>query len=115
MNDLLRKMPLSENLFLSSKTALLSSIENDRISPRNYAGMSMAYTRQGIEYDFRKSVYRSLHKLNLKDIVQFHQNKIANTTYALAVVGSSKRIDKTMLSKFGAVESVSVQKLLGFR
>jgi hypothetical protein len=102
-------------LFQTSKAAILSSIENDRISPRNYTGMSIAYARQGIDYDFRKSIYRSLHKLNLKDIEQFHQNKIANTTYALAVVGSSKLINKAMLSKFGAVESVSVQKLLGFR
>lgn len=115
MNDLLRIMPLSENLLLSSKAALLSSIENDRISPRNYAAMSMANARQGIEFDIRKSIYRSLQKLNLNDIEQFHKNKISNTTYALTVVGSFKVIDKAMLSKFGEVEAVSVQKLLGFR
>jgi len=114
MNSLLKKMPQSDNLFQTSKAALLSSIENDRVSPRNYTGIRLAYARQGIDYDFRKSTYRSLQRLSLKDIEQFHQKKIANTIYALTVVGSSKLIDKTTLSKYGEVESVNVQKLFGF-
>lgn len=114
MNRLLKKMPLSENLFQTSKAALLSTIENERISPRNYAGMSLAYVRQGITHDFRKSIYQSLQGLSLKDIEQFHQKKTANTLYALTIVGSSKLIDKTILAKYGEVESVNVQKLFGF-
>lgn len=115
MNSLLRKMPLSENLFQSSKAALLSSIENERISPRKFTELYLGYVRQGITNDFRSSLYRSLKKLNLKDIEQFHQNKMAKSTYVLTVVGSSKFISKSILSKYGEVESISVQKLLGFR
>jgi hypothetical protein len=108
-------MPLSDNLFRTSKSALLSSIESERLAPRNYTNTSLAYKRQGIDYDFRSSVYKNLQKLELKDIAQFHKIKTAQTTYALTVVGSKKYISKSSLSNYGKVEMVSVKSLLGFK
>jgi predicted Zn-dependent peptidase len=115
MNRLLSKMPLSESLFRSSKQALLSAIENERISPKNFTTSKLAYKRQGIDYDFRQSIYRSLQNLQLKDIDEFHQAKTAKSKYVLTVVGSKKRVDKKRLSKYGEVEEVKVDNLLGFR
>jgi predicted Zn-dependent peptidase len=115
MNRLLKEMPLSDNLFRTSKSALLSSIESERLAPRNYTNTSLAYKRQGIDYDFRSSVYKNLQKLELKDIAQFHKMKTGQTTYALTVVGSKKYISKSSLSNYGKVEMVSVKSLLGFK
>lgn len=115
MNRLLSEMPMSDNLFRTSKSATLSSIENDRLSPRNFTNTQLAFKRQGIEYDFRSSIYRNLKKLELKDIVLFHKTKSANTIYTLTVVGSSKNINKKDLTKYGDVEAVSIKNLLGFR
>jgi predicted Zn-dependent peptidase len=115
MNRLLTEMPLSDNLFRTSKSALLSSIESERLSPRNYTNTSLAYKRQGIDYDFRSSIYKNLKKLELKDIAQFHKMKTGQTTYALTVVGSKKYISKSSLSNYGKVEMVSVKSLLGFK
>jgi predicted Zn-dependent peptidase len=115
MNRLLGKMPLSDNLFSTSKSALLSTIESERLLPSKYVSSYLAYKRQGIDYDFRSSVYKSLQKLNIKDIEGFHSQKTANTNYALTIVGSEKRINKRALAKYGVVEELKVNKLLGFR
>jgi predicted Zn-dependent peptidase len=115
MNRLLGKMPLSDNLFSTSKSALLSTIESERLLPSKYVSSYLAYKRQGIDYDFRSSVYKSLQKLNIKDIEGFHSQKTANTNYALTIGGSEKRINKRALAKYGVVEELKINKLLGFR
>jgi predicted Zn-dependent peptidase len=114
MDDLLTTMPQTEILFSGSKASLLSQIESERILKEDILFNYLASKRLGIDYDIRKSVYEKIPSMNLSDVNAFHQKHLSAKPFNLFVVGSSNRIPKKKLAKYGKVKVLSLEDIFGY-
>ena len=107
-------MPQTEILFSGSKASLLSQIESERILKEDILFNYLASKRLGIDYDIRKSVYEKIPTMNLSDVNAFHQKHLSGKPFNLFIVGSSDRIPKKKLSKYGKVKVLSLEDIFGY-
>jgi predicted Zn-dependent peptidase len=114
MNNLILKMPESESLFNASLSALKSQISSDRTMPGDFAATYLSAKRQGLNIDSRKIIYPVLNNLTLKDVSDFHTSTFAQGKFVVTVVGSSKRIPKKTLEKYGEVKVLKSKKIFGY-
>jgi predicted Zn-dependent peptidase len=114
MDDLLKTMPQSELLFNGSKSALISQLESDRIQKENIMFNYLASKRLGIDYDIRKDVYNKIPNMNLSEVNAFHQTHFSGKPFNLYIVGSSDRIPKSKLEKYGKVKTLSLKEIFGY-
>ena len=114
MNNLILKMPESESLFNASLSALKSQISSDRTMPGDFAATYLSAKRQGLNVDSRKIIYPLLNNLTLKDVSDFHTSTFAQGKFVVTVVGSSKRISKETLKKYGEVKVLKSKKIFGY-
>lgn len=114
MNQLILKMPESESLFNASLSALKSQIVSDRTMARDIAPTYLALKRQGLENDTRKIIYPQLNSLTIKDVNDFHMSAFAQGKFVITVVGSSKKISKETLKKYGEVKILKSKKIFGY-
>lgn len=115
MENLLRKMPESERLFEASLSSLKSGLESERIPEKEWSGYILNLQRAGYTSDTRKTIYSRLNSNGIKDIADFHKKHLApEQGYRLCVVGSSKRISKEQLERYGKLEMIPVKKLFAY-
>jgi predicted Zn-dependent peptidase len=114
MNQLILKMPESESLFNSSLSALKSQMVSDRTMPSDIATTYLSLRRQGLEKDTRKIIYPQLNNLSIKDVSDFHASTFSQGKFVVTVVGSSKRISKDTLKKYGKVKVLKSKKIFGY-
>jgi predicted Zn-dependent peptidase len=114
MNQLILKMPESESLFNSSLSALKSQMVSDRTMPSDIAATYLSLRRQGLEKDTRKIIYPQLNNLSIKDVSDFHASTFAQGKFVVTVLGSSKRISKDTLKKYGKVKTLKSKKIFGY-
>lgn len=114
MNQLILKMPESESLFNSSLSALKSQMVSDRTMPSDIASTYLSLKRQGLEKDTRKIIYPQLNNLSIKDVSDFHASTFAQGKFVVTVLGSSKRISKDTLKKYGKVKTLKSKKIFGY-
>jgi predicted Zn-dependent peptidase len=114
MDDLLKTMPQSELLFNGSKSSLISQLESDRIQKESILFNYLALKRLGIDYDIRKDVYNQIPNINLSEVNAFHQKHFSGKPFNLFIVGSSSRIPKSKLEKYGKVKTLSLKEIFGY-
>lgn len=114
MNQLILKMPESESLFNSSLSALKSQMVSDRTMPGDIAATYLSLRRQGLDKDTRRIIYPQLNNLSIKDVSDFHASTFAQGKFVVTVVGSSKRIAKDTLKKYGKVKTLKSKKIFGY-
>ena len=114
MNQLILKMPESESLFNASLSALKSQMVSDRTMAGDIAPTYLALKRQGLEKDTRKIIYPQLNSLTIKDVSDFHTSTFAQGKFVITVVGSSKKIPKETLKKYGEVKILKSKKIFGY-
>ncbi len=115
MENLLRKMPESDQLLKASQSSLKSLIESERISEKDWASYIINQRRAGYTSDMRKPIYAWINSTGIKEISAFHQKYFSPVqSYRLCVVGSNKRISKSQLQRYGKLEIVPVKKLFAF-
>lgn len=114
MNELLSKLPESESTFSNAKESLKSAIESERITKESILFSMDAAEKLGVNQDLRKFIYSEAEKLTMKELVAFHQEKLANKPYTLAILGSKDKIDLKELSKYGEVIELSLNEIFGY-
>ncbi len=114
MDDLLKTMPQSEILFNGSKSALVSQIESDRIQKESIMFNFLSANRLGIEHDIRKDIYLKVPSMNINDVNAFHLTHFSGKPFNLFIVGSSARIPKKKLAKYGKVKELSLKEIFGY-
>ena len=70
--------------------------------------------KRGLSYDMNEKVYKSIDAFSLKDIQDFHKNKIAQKPYTLTVVGSEAKVNWDVLNKFGPVKKINLDEIFGY-
>ncbi len=114
MDALLTTMPQTEILFSGSKSSLISQIESERILKESILFNYLTASRLGIDHDLRKDVYEKLPTMNLSDVNNFHKKGISGKSFNLYIVGSSARIPKKKLERYGKVKELSSKDIFGY-
>lgn len=114
MKDLLDNLPESKQLFESTKSSLTSSIESEWIYDQDILFNYIKMKRLGLDYDIRKHIYGSLKGISFSDLEKFHEENFKKKYFSIYVIGSKKKIPKKILKKYGRLEYLSAQKILGY-
>lgn len=114
MNELLNDLPHNEKAFQSSKEAIKSSIQTQRVTDSGPILLYLDALNKGIDYDIREKTYNSIDQLTFKDLKTFHNQKIANKFYTYYIVGSKDKISDDDLNKIGEVEKLSLKEIFGY-
>ena len=114
MMQLLREMPRSTVQFEAAKSSSLQKMKTSRITK---SGILMDYEsarRMGWEKNIRPETLSKLEKMELKDVVQFHENRVKGLKYTTLVVGKKSDLDESVLKKYGEVEYLTLEEIFGF-
>jgi len=115
MEDLLEKLPYSEQNLVTAKEAIIKSIESDRITKASLLDAYEAAKKLGITYDIRKDIYNSIEKLTFQDLEKFYAKFIKGKPKAILVLGDKNKLPINFLqNKYGTVNELSLDELFGY-
>lgn len=114
MNELIGKVPASQQNFDNGIIGLKKNIETERIRNENIIFSYLALQKQGISSDIRKYTYQQYNKYKLADVVQYHDQELATKPYTYTIMASDKKIAPETLSKYGKVKVVTLEELFGY-
>ncbi|UKJ06757.1 M16 family metallopeptidase [Solitalea lacus] len=114
MNELLNNLPQVNKNFEAAKLSEKKDIETQRITQDGVIFSYLAAQKKGLNYDPRKKEYEALDKINLEDIIKFHQQELANKSYTYCVVASDKKIKMDDLKKVGDLKTLTLEEIFGY-
>lgn len=114
MQTLLKNMPRAEKQFEAAKKSVLKKIAAERITKAAIFWYGERLKKQGITYDNREEIYKSIEKMTFDDLQKFFDNHIKNKTYDLLLIGNEKDIDFQKLLKIGHVEKMNIKELFNY-
>jgi predicted Zn-dependent peptidase len=107
-------MPKYEELWATSKDAILKNIASTRIIRESELFNYENARRLGLDHDTRKDVYEKVPNLSFADIEKFHAEKIAKQPYTMLVIGNKKDMDIAALEKYGHVNYLTMEDIFGY-
>ena len=114
MNELLNKLPLSENSFSLAKSYSKKEIETQRYPDDEIIFAWITDRDKGWDHDRRVDEYAALPGLSLQDLNKFHQANIANKPYTYCVVGSDHKISQDYLKTIGTLKVLTLEQIFGY-
>ena len=104
IDSLLHYMPMKEENLDAARQSVISDIQNDYPTFRNMASYVANQRMEGYATDPNEEVARLLPSVTTQDIVQFHQQHIANNKNRVwLIIGDKKLTDMKALARFGKV------------
>jgi hypothetical protein len=110
-------MPNYEELWNTSKDAILKNIESTRIIRQSILFTLDNARRLGVDHDTRKDVYENIPKLTLADVQKFHAETIAHHPYTILVEANRKDMtpdEIKALEKYGKVTYLTMEDIFGY-
>lgn len=114
MKKLLNEMPEASLQFESSKQAILSKIESDRIIKDNIFWTWYSNQKRGINHDIRKDQYEFAKTATISEVKTFFDEHIKGHKYTFMVLGNKADVDMKVLSEFGEVEELTLEQVFGY-
>jgi len=114
LTGLLNELAMSEQLFGTSKDAIIKQINSERIIKSDIYWNWQALQKLGIDHDYRKEMYADIQKFTLNDVKSFFDGHIKDKKYDILVVGPKDKINFTLLKKYGKVEELTLEQLFGY-
>ena len=107
-------MPKYEQLWSTSKDAVMKNIESTRIIREAILFSYENALRLGLDHDTRKDVYEKTPDLTFEDIQKFHSEKISKHPYTILVIGNKKDMDLAALGKYGKINYLTMEDIFGY-
>lgn len=111
LND---SMPKYEQLWSTSKVAVMKNIESARIIRDGILFSYETARKRGIDHDTRKDVYEKTPAITFADIQKFHAEKIAHHPYTILVIGNKKDMNMEALAKYGKITNLTMEDIFGY-
>ena len=104
VDSLLRQLPMKEENLESARQSVLSDIQNDYPTFRGIAKYVANQRNNGYTADPNNETARLLPAITAQDIVQFHQQHVANNKSRVwIIIGDKKTTDLNALSRYGKI------------
>ncbi len=114
MNELLNKMPRTDNGFESAKNSILNAIETERTNDANIIFAYAAAQKLGLNYDLNKDIYQKVPQLTYTDIENFQINNYSNKPFTYCIMGSQDKLKTADLEKLGKVQVLTLEEIFGY-
>nr|WP_184191347.1 M16 family metallopeptidase [Chryseobacterium defluvii] len=114
MNDLMSELPEVPIQFENAKNAALKQIASTRITRTNIFFNTLKLKKLGIEYDFRKDIYRQIESLRFEDIKQFYETEIKPLHFNTAIIGKKENLNRDAANVMGTFTEVSLEEIFGY-
>jgi predicted Zn-dependent peptidase len=114
MNELINELPASDQGFSTAVKAIKTGIETQRVKREQIVFNYLSARRMGHSHDVRKDIYDKVDQITFSDLSQFHNSFVKNKTGAYAILGSSKRLNKSALEKYGKLIELKPKDLFNY-
>lgn len=114
MMNLLKEMPKSEGNLNAAKEGIVQKIRTERITKSAIMNYIERAKKMGLSSDSRKNIFENIENFSMDDVENFHNEKISNQNYTYLVLADKKSINFELLSKYGKVEFLTLEKVFGY-
>ncbi len=114
MNELLNKMPRTDNAFESAKASILNAIETERTNDANIIFAYAAAQKQGLNRDLNKDVYEAVPNLTYTDLENFQKTYYTNKPFTYIIMGSKDKLKMSDMEKLGKVQVLTLEEIFGY-
>jgi predicted Zn-dependent peptidase len=113
-HDILNEMPASETAFQIAKDAVTKRLASARTTKSAVIYSYLAAQKLGLNISTNELIYKNLDKVQLKDIVNFEKNNMANKAYRYIILGDEKELDMKYLEGLGTIKRLSLEEVFGY-
>ena len=113
-DDIINRMPESENAFAVAKEALITRLRTERTTGREILEKYTSDRDLGITEPREKKLYETVPSLTLEDVKATQEKWIRNRTYAYGILGDIKDLDTDYLKTLGPVEILDSKDIFGY-
>jgi len=114
MSDLMNELPEVPVQFENAKSAALKQIASTRITRTNIFFNTLRLKKLGINYDFRKDIYRQIENLQFKDVKDFYQTQIKPAHFNTAIIGKKENLNMDAVNEMGGFVELSREEIFGY-
>ena len=113
-HNILNELPASENAFQIAKEGLLKQLASLRVTKMGIIYRWHTMKDLGLDYDLNKKIYEALPTIQLKDIVDFEKQNMANKAYRYLILGDESNLDMESLGKIAPVRRLTTEEVFGY-
>ncbi|MDO4462259.1 MAG: insulinase family protein [Bacteroidia bacterium] len=113
-NEIIEDVPVTDNAFEVSKSALLKRIASSRTLKTAIFSKYMQCVDLGIDHDINEDIYKAVSNMTIDDIKAYHAEKIKGRTYRTAILGDEKQLDPEILKSQGEIRRLSLEEIFGY-
>lgn len=112
--EILDKMPASETAFQIAKDAVTKRLASTRTTKLGIFNSYLSSERLGLDISLDELIYKHLPQAELKDIVSFEKQTMADKGYRYIILGDEKSLDMESLEKIGPVRRLTTEEVFGY-
>jgi hypothetical protein len=107
-------MPASETAFQIAKDACIKRLASARTTKSGVIYAYLTAQKLGMNISTNELVYKNLEKVQLKDIVNFEKQNMANKAYRYIILGDEKELDMKYLENLGPIKRLTLEEIFGY-
>ena len=112
--EILNEMPASETAFQIAKDAVTKRLASARITKSGVINSYLTSQKMGLDISFNELIYKRLDKVQLKDIVDFEKQTMADKPHRYIILGDEKELDMNYLEKIGPIKRLTTREVFGY-
>ena len=113
IDSLLHQMPMKEENLEAARQSVLNSIQNNYPTFRNVGNYVANLRMNGYTYDIYADDARLIPTVSMQDVIQFHQQNIANNQNRIwLIIGDKKLTDLKALAHYGKVVELKTEDII---
>ena len=113
-DDIINRMPESENAFAVAKEALITRLRTERTTGRDILQKYISDRDLGVTEPREKKLYETIPSLTLEDVKATQEEWIKDRIYAYGILGDIKDLDTDYLKTLGPVEILDSKDIFGY-
>ena len=113
-HEILNEMPASETAFQIAKDACIKRLASARTTKSGVIYAYLAAQKLGMNISTNELIYKHLDQVQLKDIVNFEKQNMANKAYRYIILGDEKELDMKYLEGLGTIKRLSLEEVFGY-
>ena len=110
-HEILNEMPASETAFQIAKDACIKRLASARTTKSGVIYAYLAAQKLGMNISTNELIYKHLDQVQLKDIVNFEKQNMANKAYRYIILGDEKELDMKYLENLGPIKRLSLEEI----
>ena len=113
-HEILNEMPASETAFQIAKDACIKRLASARTTKSGVIYAYLAAQKLGMNISTNELIYKHLDQVQLKDIVNFEKQNMANKAYRYIILGDEKELDMKYLENLGPIKRLTLEEIFGY-